>query len=153
MVFFKRISRKVMAWLRGPIHTFTASRRAMAKTFDLFGIVLMAIAIGVGTMVGNMVAGFIGFGGGILGAFIVGLIIYVIWAYVVGARMDFKDGIIFSVLVYIAQIIAGYLQGFVGFGGALVAYLFTAIVFALLWGMIGGGKGKGGASKQAPIKF
>jgi len=125
----------------------------MAKTFDLFGIVLMAIAIGVGTMVGGMLAGFIGFGGGILGAFIVGLVTYVIWAYVVGARIDIKDGVIFSVLIYIAQIIAGYLQGFVGIGGALVGYLFTAIVAALLWGMIGGGKGKGGASKQAPIKI
>jgi len=124
----------------------------MAKTFDLFGIILMALAIGIGTIVGGMAAGFIGFGGGILGAFIVGFITYVIWAYVVGARIDLKDGVIFSVLVYSAQIIAGYLQGFVGFGGALVGYLFTAVIMALVWGMIGGGKGKGGASKQAPIK-
>jgi hypothetical protein len=124
----------------------------LAKTFDLLGIILMAVAIGVGTMVGGMIAGWIGFGGGILGAFIVGIVIYVIWAFVVGTRIDLKDGVIFSVLVYIAQIIAGYLQGMVGFGGALVAYLFTAVIFALLWGMIGGGKGKGGASKQAPIK-
>jgi hypothetical protein len=126
--------------------------KALAKTFDLFGIVLMAIAIGVGTMVGGMIAGYIGFGGGILGAFIVGIITYVIWAYIAGAHIDLKDGVIFSVLVYIAQIIAGYLQGMVGFGGALVAYLFTAVIFALLWGLIGGGKGKGGASKTSPIK-
>jgi hypothetical protein len=125
--------------------------RNLAKKFDLLGIILMAVAIGVGTMVGGIIAGRIGFGGGILGAFIVGIVIYAIWAFVVGARIDLKDGVIFSVLVYIAQIIAGYLQGMVGFGGALVAYLFTAVIFALLWGMIGGGKGKGGASKQAPI--
>lgn len=123
----------------------------MAKKFDVFGIILMIVAIALGTMVGGMFAGWIGFGGGLLGAFIVGFIIYVIWAFISGVKINVFDGVIFSVLVYIAQIVAGYLEGFVGIGGALVAYLFEALVLALLWGMIGGGKGKA-ASKQAPIK-
>lgn len=124
----------------------------MAKSFDVFGIVLMMIAIAVGTMVGGIVGGFIGFAGGIIGSFIVGFIVYVIWTFLVGARINIKDGVIFSVLIYIAQIISGYLQSFVGFGGAIVAYLLTAVVLSLLWGLFGGGKG-GSASKQKPIKL
>jgi hypothetical protein len=121
----------------------------MAKSFDVFGIVLMMVAIAVGTMVGGMIGGMIGFAGGLIGSFLVGFITYVIWTFLVSAKIDFKDGLIFSVLIYIAQIITGYLQGMIGFGGALVAYLLTAVVFSLIWGLFGGGKG--GASKTKPI--
>lgn len=131
---------------------FKANRVAMAKNFDLFGIILMTVAIALGTMLGGFIASFIGFGGGIIGAFLVGFIIYFVWSMIVGAKINIKDGAIFSILVYIAQIIAGYLENMVGFGGALVAYLFTAVILSLLWGLIGGGKGKGGASKTAPVK-
>ncbi len=117
--------------------------------FDLFGIILMIIAIALGNIVGGMIAGWIGFAGGIIGVFVVGVVIYAIYMFATGGKIRIMGAVIFSVLIYIAQMLAGTLGGFVGVTGGIVTLVFTALIVSILWGWIGGKEAK----TKAPIKL
>lgn len=121
--------------------------RVGGARFDVFGIVLMAIAIALGNMVGGWIAGWIGFAGGIIGVFIVGAVIYLVYMMISGGKIEIMGAIIFSVLIYVAQLLAGILGGFVGVGGGIVTLIITAVLVSLLWGWFGGKQTK------APIKI
>lgn len=108
--------------------------------FDLMGIILMMVAIWLGTSGGNMIAMMIGFAGGLIGAIIVGLVVYLVWALLNGRKIDIMDGILFAVLVYLAQLIQNALVGVIGFGGSLIGLFFTAVILSLLVGFVLGPK-------------
>ena len=61
------------------------------------------------------------------------------------------DGVLFSVLVYLAQMIQTTLSGFIGFAGGIIGLFFSAVILSFLVGAVLGakdapiavGKGKG----------
>lgn len=111
----------------------------------------MMVAIWAGTFIGNMVTGMVGFAGGLIGAIIIGFIVYLVWALMKGIKIDLMNGIMFSVLVYLAQLIQNVLSGFIGFGGSIIGLFFSAVILSFLVGAVLGtkdapvamGKGKG----------
>lgn len=121
----------------------------MELKFDIMGIILMIVAVWLGTFAGAGISGVIGLGGGILGTFVVGFIVYLIYTLVHGDKIELVSGLIFAILVYVAQIVAGVIGGYTGLGGGLIGLVFTGFILAMLWGWFGGKKGsvKGSALK------
>ena len=124
----------------------------MAKktSFDLFGIILMAIAILLGNMLGGVLGSMIGFGGGILGTIMVGFVIYAIYTFITGAKIEIVSGLIFAACVWVANLLTGVVGGVVGIGGGLVIFILQVVFLSLIWGFIGA-KRKGQA--KAPISI
>jgi len=121
--------------------------------FDLMGIVLMIIAIAVGQFVGSYLVGYMGgLGAGIIGSLAVGLIIYVIYSFVSKGKFTVMNAIIFSILIYVANLVAGYVSTLIGIGGGYITLIVAGVVMSLLWGWVGGKAaiGKGGKALKAP---
>ena len=110
--------------------------------FNIMGIIFMMVAIWLGTMIGSSVAAMLGFAGGIIGAIVVGFMVYIVWALISGQRINMMNGVIFAVLVYIAQLISGMIFGATGWGGGIIGYFITAFILSFLWGWIGRGSAK-----------
>ena len=110
--------------------------------FNIMGIIFMMVAIWLGTMIGSSVAAMLGFAGGIIGAIVVGFMVYIVWALISGQRINLMNGVIFAVLVYIAQLISGMIFGVTGWGGGIIGYFITAFILSFLWGWIGRGSAK-----------
>jgi len=110
--------------------------------FNIMGIIFMMVAIWLGTMIGSSVAAMLGFAGGIIGAIVVGFMVYIVWALISGQRINLMNGVIFAVLVYIAQLISGMIFGATGWGGGIIGYFITAFILSFLWGWIGRGSAK-----------
>lgn len=106
------------------------------------GIIFMMVAIWLGTMIGSSVASMLGFAGGIIGAIVVGFMVYIVWALISGQRINLMNGVIFAVLVYIAQLISGMIFSATGWGGGIIGYFMTAFIMSFLWGWIGRGSAK-----------
>lgn len=104
----------------------------------------MGFAITLGNILGAYVSSAVGFGSGLVGAFIVGAIIYVIYAFITKSPMNLMNGAIFSVLVYISTLITNMISSATGFGGGIMSTIIMAIVLSMLWGYFG--KGKSGIS-------
>jgi len=111
----------------------------MALKFSIWGIVLMALAIGLGGVVGNALAGVVGFAGGIIGTVVSGFVVYVIYALLSGMPIKLFAGIVFSILVWLANMIAGLVHGKTGIGGGLIGLGITAVIMAFIWGNWGAG--------------
>ncbi len=107
--------------------------------FNILGIILMMVAVWLGSMFGSGVASMFGFGGGIVGAVVVGLLTYVVYTIVSGQKINIMSGAIFAILVYVAQLISGVIAANTGFGGGIIGLFITAIVLSFLWGYIGKG--------------
>jgi hypothetical protein len=105
--------------------------------FDLFGVILMALAIGLGGIVGNAVAGWLGLAGGMIGTFVAGLVVYVLYAVLRGMPLRLMGGIIFAVLVWLANMLAGAVQGWIGVTGSLIGLLIEAFILSFIWGNFG----------------
>jgi len=97
----------------------------------------MMLAIWLGTFIGSGIAVFLGFAGGIIGSLIVGAIIYVVYCFATGRKIVLWAGVIFAVLMWIAQILAGMVSGATGLGGGLIGLLVTAVIMSFLWGNFG----------------
>lgn len=110
--------------------------------FDIMRIIFMMVAIWLGTLVGAMVTGMIGFGGGIIGTIIVGFIIYAIYSLITGSKIKLMNGAIFAAIVWIAQMLAGIIGGFTGLAGGIIGLFFTAVLSSLLWSWVGTDEGK-----------
>lgn len=107
--------------------------------FNILGIILMMAAIWLGSMFGSGVASMFGFGGGIVGAVIVGLLTYVVYTLISGQKINIMSGVIFALLVYVAQLVSGLIASNTGFGGGIIGLFITAVVLSFLWGYIGKG--------------
>ena len=107
--------------------------------FDLMGIIFMIVAIAMGQLLGGFLEGYIGsLGGGLLSTFIVGFLAYVIYTFLTKAKFGITNALIFTVLIYVANMIAGYVSGWMGLGGGIFTIVITAFFASLLWGWIGG---------------
>jgi len=69
---------------------------------------------------------------------VIGFAVYVIWAFLSGQKIQLLKGVIFAVLVLIANMIAGAVQGATGIGGGILTYVVQALILAFLWGYFGG---------------
>jgi hypothetical protein len=121
--------------------------------FDILGLVMMIISVGIGQLLGSMVEGVIGgYVGGTIGTLLaivaVGMVIYAVFTLVTGGKLDLMTGLIFAVIVYIANMIAGYIASMTGFGGGIVSLVAVGFIASLIWGYVGGKK----AAAQTPIK-
>lgn len=127
--------------------------KSVGAYFDLMGIVLMIVAIAVGQFVGGYLIAYIGnIGGGIVGSLIVGLIIYAIYTFASKGKLGIANAVIFSVLIYVANIVAAYLGTFIGVGGGYVTLIIAGIFMSFLWGWVGGKSAKAGKLKS-PLKL
>jgi hypothetical protein len=124
--------------------------------FDFLAIVMMIIAVAVGQIAGGYiesVAGSVlpvtGFLGALVGILAVGFAIYFVYTLATGGKLNLMMGVIFSFIVYVANIIAGYIASFTGFGGGLLSLVIVGVVASFIWGWVGG-KGK---SVKAPLKL
>lgn len=135
---FENLKRRIklaFQWLVCKAMIFVHDTRGAMK-FNIMGIVLMMVAIWLGTFMGNIVAGMVGFAGGLFGAIIVGFVIYIVWALINGKKIDLMNGVLFAVLVYLAQLIQNALSGVIGFGGSIFGLFFTAIILSFLVGAV-----------------
>lgn len=108
----------------------------------------MAVAIWLGTFIGAGIASFLGFAGGLLGAIIVGFIMYIIYTLLTGGKINLYKGIIFAVVVWIAQMVSGVIGGKMGLTGGLLGLLVTAFIASFLWGWFGGRGAVAGTKKS-----
>lgn len=123
-------------------------------SFDLMGIVLMIIAIAVGQFVGSYLVQYLGsLGGGIIGSLAVGLVIYVIYTFVSKGKFGIANAVIFSVLIYVANLIAGYISTIIGIGGGYMTLILAGITMSLLWGWVGGKSAKTGKTITKSFKI
>lgn len=107
--------------------------------FDLMGVVLMIVAIALGQLLGGYLTGYLGsLGGGLVGTFLVGAIVYVIYTFLTHGKFGITSALIFTVLIYIANMAAGYVDSMVGLGGGVLTLVMTGVIASLLWGWIGG---------------
>ena len=127
--------------------------KGMSARFDLMGIVLMIVAIAVGQFVGGYLVAYIGdVGGGIVGSLIVGLIVYAIYTFASKGKFTVANAVIFSVLIYVANLVAAYLGTFIGVGGGYVTLIIAGVLMSFLWGWVGGKSAKNGKLKS-PLKL
>lgn len=137
---------KLMSTLRALKYArLISNRTAITGTFNIMGIVFMIIALALGSLIGSMVASWLGIAGGIIGSMLVGFIIYAIWAFLTGQKIRIWAGLIFAIMVWVANIIAGAIQGATGFGGGLMGYVIVAVILSFIWGKFG--KGMAGTGK------
>jgi hypothetical protein len=134
-------------WNRLKLAVLSFIYNTQAVAFDLMAIVFMAVAIIVANLFGPMLAGIVGVGGGLIGAFVIGLVVYAIYSLLTGGKMTIFHAIIFAVLVYISGFITAWISSATGFGGGIVGLILEAIVLSFLWGYFG--KGKSGIEPKA----
>ena len=107
--------------------------------FNIMGIVFMFVAIWLGQLLGGYLEVFLGsLGGGLAATLIAGFIAYVIYTLLTKGKMNIVQGLIFTVLIYIANLAGSYVAGMIGMAGGMVTLVFAAVVASLLWGWIGG---------------
>jgi hypothetical protein len=125
----------------------------MSTKFDLMGIVLMIVAIAVGQFIGGYLIAYLGdIGGGIVGSLLVGLIVYGIYTFASKGKFGVVNAAIFSVLIYVANLVAAYLGTFIGVGGGYVTLIIAGVLMSFLWGWVGGKSAKAGKLKS-PLKL
>ena len=116
--------------------------------FDLMGLLFMVIAIWVGNFLGPMLGGFVGLGAGLLGAFISGIVIYLIYSMLTRSRMTLMGAVIFAIAVYASTIITGFVTGMFGF----ISGIFATFVQAIFVGIIFSWIAPKGQTQKVPLK-
>ena len=115
--------------------------------FDMMGIVFMIVAIALAQFLSGYLTPYLGsLAGGLTGVFITGLLAYVVYTFVTKGKFGLVSALLFSVLIYISNMAAGYVDSMIGLGGGLITLVVTGFIASLLWGWIGGRgtkKGKG----------
>ena len=119
--------------------------------FDLLGLIFMVIAIWVGNFLGPMLGGFVGLGAGLIGAFISGIVIYLIYSMLTGSKMSIMGAVIFAIAVYASTIITGYITGMFGFISGIFATFVQAIFVGIIFSWVAP-KAKAEAPKKVPVK-
>jgi len=121
-------------------------------SFDLMGIVLMIVAIAVGQFAGGYLVPYLGqYGAGILGSLAVGAVIYVIYTFISKGKFTLTNLALFAILIYVANIIAGYVSTMIGIGGGYMTLLLGGIFMSFLWGWVGGKNAK--SKVKSPVKL
>ena len=107
--------------------------------FNLFAIILAGVAIGLGSVVGSALTGMVGFAGGIVGTLVTGFVIYLIYAFLSGMPIQLFAGLIFALMVWLTNMLAGMISGWTGLGGGLIGLGISAVILSFLWGNWGAG--------------
>lgn len=105
--------------------------------FGLFGVIIMMVAIGFGGLIGSGVAGMFGLVGGIIGSLVVGFIVYIIYAVLMGVPINPLAGAVFAIMVWIANMFAGVIQSMTGLGGGIIGLAISAVILSIIWGNYG----------------
>ena len=106
--------------------------------FDIMRIVFMLISIVVGNFAGGMVSQYVGFGGALIGALIVGVIIYYLYSLLSGQPTSIMGAVVFGILNYVSTIITAYIGGMTNLAVGIFAIVIQAIILSMLWGYLGG---------------
>ena len=107
-------------------------------TFDLMRIIFMLISILVGNMAGVVISGYVGMTGALIGALIVGVIIYYIYSLLSGQPTNIMGAIVFGILNYVSVIFTGYVGTMTSVTTGIIALLIQALILSILWGWLGG---------------
>jgi hypothetical protein len=114
--------------------------------FDLMAVLVMIVAIAIGQWLGTYLLAYLGtLGSGIAGSLIVGLLIYVIYTFAAKQKFGVVHAIIFTVLIYVANLVAAWASGLVGITSGYMTLIFAGVIAAFLWGWVGAkpsGKGR-----------
>ena len=115
--------------------------------FDVFGILLMIVAIAIGQVAADYLGSMFGLAGGIMGAVLAGSVAYLIFSLVTGGKLGVMNGVIFVVLIYIAQLAAAYIASLAGMASGYLTLILAGVIVSFVWGWIGGRK-----QGQTPVK-
>lgn len=119
---------------------------------NVMAVVMMVVAIAIGKIAGSVLLDYIGgsFASGIFGALIIGFVCYLVYALVTKSKIRLMVGVFFAVMVYVADILSGYVTDLFGLGSAeFTIYIVTGAICAVLWSWIGG---KTGSSKALRLR-
>ena len=119
--------------------------------FDFMGLIFMIIAIWVGNLLGPMLGGFVGFGVGLIGTFISGIVVYAIFSLLTGTKMTIMGAIIFAICVYASVIITSMIAGNFGFISGIIAIFAEALILSFVYSFIAPKTGAPPLAK-APVK-
>jgi len=108
--------------------------------FDLMRIIFMVISIVLGNVAGVLLAQRIPVGGALLGAWIVGVVIYLIYSLLAGQQLSALGAVVFGILNFISTTLTGLISAQTGMIGGIVGIIVQAMILSLLWGWIGGQK-------------
>lgn len=112
--------------------------------FNIWGIVLMIVAIIAAQFIGEFLIPYLGSsGGGLIGSFLIGAIAYAVYTLLSGGKFRLMSMIVFAVLVYVSNLIAGYVGGMLGLSAGYISLALAGVVMSFLWGWVGarfGGK-------------
>jgi hypothetical protein len=116
----------------------------MTMKFNLLGILFMAVAIWIGTMLGDVIGSIFGLAGGLIGTFISGVVIYFVYMMIAGGgKWSLMGAVMFSVFVFIAQLLNTWITSSFGIVEGFLSYLTMAVILSLMWGYFGkSGKAK-----------
>ena len=106
----------------------------------------MIVAIAVGNIAGGFLLDVVGgtIGGTIIGTLVVGFVCYAIYNLVTRGKFNLTMGLVFAVLVFVAELVASYAGAYLNLGaGDLVLYAITGAVMVPLWSWIGGKSASG----------
>jgi len=110
----------------------------------------MIVAIAMGQLLGGYLSPYLGgLGGSLAGIFLAGFLGYVIYTFLTKGKFGIVAGLTFTVLIYVANMIAGYVDTAIGLGGGILTLVITGFVASLLWGWLGGKLG----SKARGVKL
>ena len=113
---------------------------------NIMAFVMMIVAIAVGKIAGGFLLDVVGgtIGGTIIGTLVVGFVCYIIYNLVTRGKFNLTSGLLFAVLVFVAELVAGYAGSYLALGtGDLILYAITGAIMAILWSWIGGKSASG----------
>lgn len=148
MRFLETLKTRLMFFALTFIHDTKAK-----VTFNVWGIIMMIIAVALGQLLGGYLTASLGsIGGGIMGSLIVGLVCYAIYTVLTSGRWGLVPAVIFAVIIYVANLAAAYIDSMFGLSGGILTLVVTGALASLLWGWVGGkGKGKVKAPKLGKL--
>ena len=112
----------------------------------------MIVAIAVGQFLGTYLLAYMGtLGSGIVGSLIVGLVIYAIYTFATKAKFGLVPALIFTVLIYVSNLVAGYAASWIGITSGYMTLIFAGVIAAFLWGWVGAKPSKAKGTKALKI--
>lgn len=117
---------------------FVNDKRGMM--FDIMRIVFMVISIVVGNIAGAFLSQRIPFAGALLGALVVGIVIYLLYSLLAGQKPNLLGALVFGILNYVSTVITSLIGAQTNLAVGIFAIIIQAMVLSLLWGWIGGQK-------------
>ena len=111
-------------------------------------VLVMIVAIAVGQFLGSYLLAYLGtLGSGIAGSLIVGVVIYAIYTFATKAKFGIVNAVIFTILIYVSNLAAGYVAGWIGITTGYMTLIIAGVFAAFLWGWVGAKPSKAAKGK------